>query len=454
MARLPPDVPVDGDSLPRRTILTYAAPSAGTGLAFMLILIYLMKFSTDVLLIAPGAIGAIFGLSRIWDAVSDPLAGFLSDRTRTRLGRRRPWMLAATLPFAIFFVMAWSPPLSLQGSELVAWMAIAVFGLFTAITIFNVPHTSLGAELTPSYHERNRVFGLRNASWGIGSMLSFGALYLLSTAGEDERTVASQLAVGIAICGAAAMLVPVIGLRERALGSVRGPSNPLRAVADVGRNPHARLLLLVFFIENTGTGAMAVLAPYVLEYIVEAPDKLALFFPFYFVPMIASIPLWIRAGRRFEKKWLWVFSMSLSGLAFGGFFFVSPERIPMLCALGAVAGFAGGCSQMVSPSIQADVVDWDELRTGERKEGMYFATWNLVQKSSGGVVAMLAGFALQYVGFEPNVPQNESVKFAMLALFGILPFACYAAGVVLLLRFQLTSHEHARIRAALEARRS
>ena len=107
--------------LPHGVLFFYGLPAAGVGYLFLLFSLYLMKFATDVLLIAPGVMGVILGLSRVWDAVSDPFAGYLSDRTRLRAGRRRPWMFVAAPLIALSFVMAFSPP---GGCNLPTWLRI------------------------------------------------------------------------------------------------------------------------------------------------------------------------------------------------------------------------------------------------------------------------------------------------------------------------------------------
>jgi GPH family glycoside/pentoside/hexuronide:cation symporter len=442
-----------GERLPLGMIVAYALPTLGTGFMGLLLAVYLLKFSTDVLLIAPAAIGGILFLSRLWDAVSDPIAGYLSDRSTARLGRRRAWMLVAAVPVGLFFVLLWSPPAGLHGAALVGWMALAVFGFFTAETILLIPHTALGAELSSAYHERTRIFGVRSMVGVAGSLLALVGLYLLTTA-REPRATAVAIAAPIALFTAAATLFAVVRLRERAELRGRGPADPLAAFADVARNPHARLLLVVFGIESLGSATIGVLVPYVADYVVGRPDLTAPIILSYFVPVVLFTPLWIRLSRAFGKKRLWVFSMALTAIAFGGLFFVRPGApgVVALTLFGVIGGIGGSCGQVVGPSIQADVIDWDEHATGQRKEGVYFAAWNFVRKAAFGVVAMLTGTTLTLIGFVPNQPQSEETLFALRALFGIFPGASFVIGTLLFLRFGLNEREHSEIRAALDGR--
>ncbi|MDA1077026.1 MAG: MFS transporter, partial [Proteobacteria bacterium] len=170
------------DRVSWRTVFAYGSPGIGAGYMYLLLNLYVMKFSTDVLLIAPAVMGLIFSASRIWDAVSDPLVGYLSDRTRLKFGRRRSWILASVIPIGIGFVMVFSPPEGLTNGQLTAWMAIAIIGFYSAMTLFFVPHLSLGAELSINYHERSRLFGIRHAFFTFGSILSLISMQILITA--------------------------------------------------------------------------------------------------------------------------------------------------------------------------------------------------------------------------------------------------------------------------------
>jgi GPH family glycoside/pentoside/hexuronide:cation symporter len=437
--------------VPLGTLLVYGLPGLVLQFTFMLVLVYLMKYATDVLLVPAAVMGVLFGLSRISDAVLDPAAGYLSDRTRSRLGRRRSWMLASSLPMGATFFMLWSPPESLTGVSLSVWMGVAVFAYHIATTMFAVPHEALGAELSTNYHDRTRIFGVKHIVGATGGLLALGGMELLRRA-EDPRAAAFALALGIGLALAATSWLAVARLRERAEHQGRGAQNPWRAFADVWRNPHARLLLLVFGIENFGTALLAILIPYTMQYVYDLADQTTTFMLLYFVPAILFVPVWIGLSRRFGKRNLWLFSMSMLTLAFGGLAFVRAGDAWLLCALGVVAGIGGGCGQVVGPSIQADVIDYDERATGERKEGIYFAVWAFVRKSAFGVATMLVGLLLGGIGFEPNSEQSDATKLGLRALFGIVPGLCYLAGTLCFLRFRLDEAAHLAIRRELDAR--
>ncbi|MEE9279568.1 MAG: glycoside-pentoside-hexuronide (GPH):cation symporter [Myxococcota bacterium] len=445
------------ERLPLGTIFTYALPTIGAGYMFLLVGLYLMKFATDVLLIAPAAMSAIFGLSRVWDAISDPIAGYFSDRTHHRAGRRRPWIFVSSVPIGVAFVMAFAPPQALEGGQLVAWMAVGVFGFYSAMTIFIVPHMSLGAELTTDYHDRSRIFGVRHAVWTIGSILSLVGMTLLIEAeagGEaSSRQMARQLALFAALATGAMILFASVRLRERPEYQGRGGAKPFRAFADVWRNPHARLLVIVTFIEHLGAATIGILTLYVAQYVVGTPHLAPLFILCYMIPSFASVPIWLPLSRRFGKKALWMFSMVLTAFSFGGMFFLEKGSVALISGLAFTAGLANGCGGTVSPSVQTDVIDYDEYITGERKEGAYFSAWNFVFKLAFGVTLFLTGFVLQFSGYVPNAEQTETVKTAILALYALYPLTCFLIGAAIFSRFRLNEKEHGEIRAALDARK-
>ena len=175
-----------GQRLSRSVMVIYSLPSLGLGATGLVFSIYLMKFATDVLLIAPAMMGGLLAVSRLWDAFSDPMAGYWSDRTRLPMGRRRSWMLFAAIPVCIGIIMMWSPPISLSGIGVVIWMGASLFIYETASTAFIVPHGALGVELTSSYHERTRLFAYRHVILAIGLFFGLGAYGVLVDS-EDPR---------------------------------------------------------------------------------------------------------------------------------------------------------------------------------------------------------------------------------------------------------------------------
>ena len=451
------------DKVSWSTTLAFGAPAIGAGYMYLILSLYVMKFSTDVLLIAPAVMGAIFSLSRIWDAISDPLVGYLSDRTTFRWGRRRTWILASCLPISLGFYAVFAPPFAMEGTDLTVWMTVAIIGFYSAMTLFFVPHMALGAELSTDYHERSRLFGVRHIFYILGSILSLGAMSLLineefSTDG-NVRSLARDLAfLAIAIM-AVLVIYAVVVLRERPEFQNRQQGGPLRAFRDIWGNPHARLLITVTFIENVGSAAIAALTLYISQYVVGAPAMAPLIILAYMIPSSLFVPMWIPLSKRFGKIKVWMAGMVMTGVSFGGMFVLPfldhlDQRLAVIIVLAFFAGLANGCGGTLGPSVQGDVIDFDEYQTGERKEGSYFAAWNFVYKSALGVMLLLTGFVLDFAGFVPNQEQTMQVKLAMVSLYGLFPLVCYTIGAILFSRFTLDEKAYEVIRTELDARRA
>ena len=442
--------------VPLKTTVAYGIPGVGAGYMYLLMTLYVMKFSTDVLLIAPAVMGVIFSISRIWDAISDPVAGYLSDRTTFKFGRRKTWMLLSFIPISLGFLAVFSPPEYLQGQSLEIWMMFAILGFYSAITLFNVPHMALGAELSDDYHERTRLFGVRHIGFTVGSILTLVSMSLLiseeTSPGGDIRNLAGNLAFLAVAVMSLMIFFSVSRLNENPKFQNRVNKNPFKAFRDVWINPHAKILILVLFIENLGGAVIGVLTLYVTQYIIGTPALAPLMILAYMLPSALSVPFWIPLSRKFGKINLWVFSMFFTGISFGATFFLpfidSVTTKVVIMFVGAfLAGIAAGCGGAIGPSIKGDVIDYDEYLTGERKEGSYFAALNFVYKSATGIMLLVTGFVLQFSGFIPNEPQTMEVKIALISLYGLVPLVFYSCGAYLLYnKFTFGEKEHAAIK--------
>ncbi|MFO0688438.1 MAG: MFS transporter [Myxococcota bacterium] len=433
------------------TLLGYSISAAPTSFSFLLFMVMYLKYATETLAVSPAAIGTVFLVAKILNAVGDPLIGNWSDRTETRLGRRRPWLLVGGPLAAVFGYMAWAPPTALAGSTLVLWIACSIIGFYTAYSIFEVPHMALGAEISLDAGGRNRLFAWRQVVRVLSSLV---AALVGSKLIEQGRETTQTMSLVVAIATVTFIFLGVSWLpAERAEFRGRGGENPFRAVRDVLANPHARLLLTVIFIDSIGTGGIAVLTPFVIDHVVGRKDLLQVLLGANFFATLVSVPLWLWLSRRFEKRRLMLWSMIASGLAFGSILLVGEGDWPLVAISAVTSGMAVSCSNTLGYTLKSEIIDCDEYRTGERKEGAYFAGWAFVQKLAAGVMIFVVGQSLEWSGFAPGAAsQSELVRTTMIALMGGAPLVCYLIGAVAFARFSLSEAEHARIRRELDAR--
>jgi len=433
----------------------YSMPAAAVGFSTLLIDVQLVAFATEVLGIAPGRVGALLAIPRIWDAISDPMFGYWSDRARTRFGRRRPFILFGSIPMAAGFFMLWAAPAALATGSLELWTAVALFGFYTGLTLVDMPHAALGAELSRDYHERTRIAGTRRLVIGLGTVLSVLSILLFNQPAltGDIRTAAKLVGGLGALFIVATCSWSVWHCREPRLESDARPASPFRAFGDVLRNPHARRLLVVALFQQGGVAALVSLLPFYSAHVLGTPELTFAYVGVVILASFAGAGLALRLAPSFDKRTLVLAGMTVITGLVASLAFAGRGDVAWTLGIGLMAGLAGGVIDAVGPSLQADVVDYDELETHQRKEGAYFASWTLVAKLSRAGGLLCVSLALQWIGFEPQAEQSAQVQRAIALLIGVLPAGLIAVATWMFVSYGLTRDVHARIASALLARR-
>ena len=391
-------------------------------------------------------------LALIADGISDPIIGQLSDNWRSRRwGRRHGFMALAMLPYAAALLAIFNPPELASQAQLFAWYLVFAISVRTFLTLFTVPHMALGAELTLDRQERNRIFGVRQITRTLGMLVAAtGGVYLV----QQGVHAATWMAIGVGIASVV-LIVGGISLLppESPEFMGRGGDNPFRAVRDVAANPHARLLLFVFFIESVGSGGIGALTPFVVQYVMKMPEILPFMLGVYMISALIAVPFWVWLGNFFEKRHLWLYAMVQGGVGYSLIFWVDEGSWLLMAISSLLAGTAGACGNTLGQALKAEVIDFDEYLTNERKEGAYFAGWSFMSKLASGIMIGLVGISLDWAGYVENAAdQTERVKQTMLFLMGGVPMIGYGIGSLAFTRFRLSEAEHTRIRAELEER--
>jgi GPH family glycoside/pentoside/hexuronide:cation symporter len=422
------------------TLSVYGVPTLAVAYLLFFVQFYFLKFATDELLMAPALVSLLFGAAKLWDGFSGPLIGSWSDRSRGRFGRRRPFLLGALPMLAFGFVMLWSVPSTLAGGWLVAWIGVALFVFFTAFDLYTLPHMALGAELSTDSHQRTRLFAVRQASFTVGLLLAFGGIQVAMNA-EEQRSAAAWLAMPAALVAVLLLAVPPLALREPERPQLRGGTGILAGFRDVVSTRAARRLLVVQFVEAVGVGAVGTMAPYVAEYLLRRPEAVGLLPAAYVISGIAALPLWVRLSRSYGKRETWIAAMGIAAAAFAGIWTVGEGELPLLLALLVVAGAAMGCGGVLGNALLADVIDLDERRTGERKEGIYSAAMMLVLKVGTALALAASGPLMALTGFVPNAVQTESSLLGLRILFAGMPCVGFLLGAWWFRGFSLEAPE-------------
>ena len=438
--------------------VAYTAPAFTLAVVGIPVYVYVPKFYTDVVGVHIGMLGFLLLAVRIFDALTDPMLGYVSDSTRTPLGRRRPYIALGSLALAASLYLLFNPPQASPTFE-TWWFGICIFSLFLFWTTVTVPYEALGPELTFDYHERTGLFGLRDGAMLAGTLVAASSPLIVSQAlnlsqdAEGERLKFFWIA---AIYGPLLVMCCfwcVVAIRERVAADRTSRQPLLQGLRTVGQNRPFLLLLISYTLTAFGSNLPATLILYYVEYVLGS-NKADLFLVLYFVTGIVFLPAWVLLSRRIGKKWAWIASIGVNTGSFMGVFFLGPGDAPIYGGLVFFSGIGLGATIALPSAMQADVIDYDELLTGQRREGQYIGLWSISRKLAAalGVGASLS--VLSYAGYTPNVEQGETVRMTLRVLYALVPSLFNLLGLGIALFYPIGSQTHMEIMAAIQKRKT
>ncbi|WP_055077129.1 MFS transporter [Pseudanabaena sp. 'Roaring Creek'] len=462
--------------------MAYGAGDLGTAITTNILSFFLLFFFTNVAGLDPALAGLVLLIGKFWDAVNDPIVGVLSDRTRSSMGRRLPWMLYAAIPLGLAFFAQWLVP-STDKTVLFWYYAIVGILFNTFFTAVNLPYTALTPEITQDYNERTSLNSFRFTFSIGGSILSLVIAQLIFAFFKDPArqtgscdTGGTQYIVLGAVCAIISCISIywcVLGIKRRAIASDRhrlhnASLDPLvheelsfiEQLKVVFNNRPFLYVIGIYFCSWLSLQITASIIPYfVVNWMKMKESDFILVTIAVQGTALLMLSVWSYISQRFGKKIAYFMGAGIWIVAQAGLFFIQPGQTTMLYVLAIMAGCGISTAYLIPWSMIPDVTDLDELETGQRREGIFYAFMVLLQKFGLAIGLFLLGQGLAFAKFKENIPcqpapiQPESALFAIRLAIGPLPTIALIIGLALAYFYPITREVHTEILMRLSERR-
>jgi len=444
------------EKLSRRDKLMYGVGDIGFSLSTTILGAFFAIFLTDVVGIRPGIAAIAIFIGRSWDYVNDPLFGHLSDRTRTRWGRRRPFLLFGTLPLAITFTMLWWRPPWEGTIALAAYYAVAYILFEAANTLLYMPYFALTPELTSDYDERTSLTTYRMFFSILGSLVAFIIPLMMVgsfTPENADRVVTMGLTFGIV--SALPMLLVFFGTRERQDYMEQAKPTLRKSIGSALKNRPFLFGLAIFLATWISVDILQSSLLFFIKYVIQRESQNDVIMATIFVIAIFALPIWDYVSRRWSKRWAYIWGIAFWAVVQLVLITLNPSTslgaILFLCAL---AGIGVAAAHVLPWAILPDAIEWDEYQTGERHEGMFYSLTTLTKKVATSIALPLVLVLLEATGYQPNVAQQEpNALLGIRVAIGPIPAVLLAVGIVFAFKYPLDREQFASIVKELTLRR-
>ena len=478
---LPSPVSPDADQRPRLSVpfkLLYGSGDGGRASFNTFRQIFYAIFLTDVVGIDPRLASIAALVSIIWDAINDPIVGALSDNVRTRWGRRRPFLLIFAIPFALAFVLLWWAPPWQSQFALVLHVTLAYMVSDTIQTLITVPYLALTPEIARDYDERTSLTSFRMFFNLVASLLTAVLAPELIDIFVASGLTLQQSYLGVAAIFGGAAVIPFLlifaFIKEKDTPPII-PSEEMtfkRTLLELWQNRPFRYATGIYVLNWIAFDIVALMVPYFLLYWISGGDLLAKFSLFganislesivlgaIFIVAIFTLPLWNWLAKKFSKTRAYIIGAAIWAVLQILVFLLVPEQKGFMVLLAALIGVTTSNAHIIPEAIFPDVIDWAELKTNNRREGMYYGSIHFIRKLSSAVAVFLSLQVLGWFGYQsPPVgtvvfTQPPSALLAIRLMTGPVITALLIGAIFFATRYPITRTRQARIQHSLHRRK-
>jgi len=440
---------LSSDRLTNRQLFSYALTEMPMAMAATPMALFIAPFYTRDLGLGLAAVGTILMLARISDVLTDPLIGQLSDRTRTRLGRRKPWVLLGAPIMLLSVWMLFVPAQPVTNGYFALWLIT----LWLGWTFIGIPFYAWGAELSPSYHERTRIASFRTAFGLIGTLIAIVVPLIWGLAFGYGYAVDESLHV-IAICASVFLVFAMALLWQVPEGQpIETRRISLRAGLRVmWRNGPFRRLMIGFTLSALGPAIGGPLYILFVVHVLKANVASNVVLLVFYVANLAGVALWGAVARRVGKRNAWLMGMITVMIAQPGYWFLGEGDLYWMMIVFFILGIGIGSFSALPAAMKADVVDLDRLKSGEDRTGLFFSVWSLANKL---VVALAAGFALNAIAlfdFQASGDNGPTQILALRIVFIFMPVFFYMCAFAVMWKYPISEARHKRLIGLLQRR--
>jgi glycoside/pentoside/hexuronide:cation symporter, GPH family len=435
--------------LSKKLKIFYGVAEFGVSMMHSSLQFFLIFFYTDVKGYSPALVGTALLVGKLsWDAINDPFFGYLSDRTKSRFGRRRPYMLFGAIPFGLSVWLLFSIPSGLSGVS--AFLAVlGSFLLFdTFHTVVSVPYYAMTPELTLDYDERTNLTAVRKIFGVSGYIVGAVATTLVASLlrnkfGLSEEASYSAMGAVFGIVAVVTIFITAFTVKERRDLAIKQTNRPpLESIILTLKNKPFLRLVAAFLISSFSFTLMTGLFPYFMNYQLNMKDKL----PIVLLIMMGALALflffWKWVSDHINKGPAYALGLLIACLGMISLYFLPYGPSNMIYGIAFVVGF-GFSSQYVFPwSMLPDVIEHDEKTTGERREGIYYGIWAFLVKLTSALGVAVIGWSLDIFGYIPNQVQTEMARFGIRLFFGPVPAVVIILSLPLLIWFPINRTSH------------